>query len=219
MFRLLLSILTVTNFAHAGVCPSEKNQNVKVIKALYEAVQPTCIQREAKHFKNTKVSEVISRLTEDISNDELFIRLIFAESLASNCNLNDDQIFESIAWTLKNRVDRKSTYGNGTDRGVVLKPNQFNSSTGNCDVAKRTEFLCPTSFKGWERAWINATKAWEKTKSLENPMPSVRHYFFPTHFDNSKTCKRWKGIQPDWSTNENTVSKIGNCATFHNVDE
>lgn len=141
--------------------------------------------------------------------------------MASDCDLKNDEIYENIAWTLKNRVERKDFYGKGTNRGVVLKPSQFSSSTGSCDVAKRTEFLCPTSHKGFEEVWKKASRAWENTKTGKNPIPTVRHYFFPKHFDNSKeaNCAKWKGVHPNWATEQNKVAQVNSCATFHNVKE
>jgi hypothetical protein len=216
----LFSILFALNTSSAATSCQSNSQGINNIKETCSNLSPVCIQ-EGDNFKGSaKTAVVIENLMKNVSDDELFTRLIFSESLASGCDLNND-IFESIAWTLKNRVARKDVYGKETDRSVVLKPSQFSSSTGPCDVAKRKEFLCPTQFKGFEEVWIKATKAWDNTKSAKNPIPTVRHYFFPHHFDNSKqsNCLKWKGVQPAWAKQAPAVKSIGTCATFHNVSE
>src|SRR5690606_14899949 len=111
-------------------------------------------------------------------------------------------------------------YGKGRD--IITKPGQFSSSTGPCDVAKRKEFLCPQSLgPKWHETWAKASMAWAKTKKEKNPMPSVRHYFFPSHFNDSKqpNCGKWKGIYPSWAKKESAVKSIPNCAIFYNVKE
>jgi hypothetical protein len=214
----LLSILLAVNASYATNCQPH-SQKIENIKEVCNELPPKCIP-EGDNFKGSaKAATVIESLTKNVSDDELFTRLIYSESLASGCKL-DDEIFEDIAWTLKNRVARKDFYGKGTARSVVLKPSQFTSSTGPCDVAKRKEFLCPTQFKGFDQAWIKATNAWKNTSTAKNPIPTVRHYFFPHHFDNSKepSCLKWKGVQPSWAKGP-PVKSIGTCATFHNVSE
>lgn len=211
VFSLLILSLSFSNAETTSCAPKQTSG----LKALCDQLTPTCIPEIGGA---DKIAEAMNDPKNKVSDDELFTRLIFAESLASGCDLENPEIYESIAWTLKNRMARPKNYGSG--RGVVLKPSQFSSSTGPCDVARRTEFFCPKDAKEFEQAWINASKAWVKTKSGKNPIPTVRHYFFPKHFDGSKDkCAKWKGVPPSWGTPENTVKKIGDCATFHNVKE
>lgn len=217
---LLLSILLSFTTANASDCAT-RSQNISNIKAACDEVAPKCIEK-GTHFDGTeKAVSVIKRLTKDSSDDELFTRLIYAESLASGCDLKDPKIFEYIAWTLKNRVTSGKSKMYGTGRGVVLHPGQFSSSTGPCDVAKRAELLCPRKDKNFEASWNKASKAWEKTKTEKNPMPTVRHYFFPHHFDKSTkpNCAKWKGVYPSWAKKESAVKEIPNCAIFYNVKE
>lgn len=211
--------LSATSFA-APSCPTAPKSVSGIMEACNKLL-PKCIET-GKHFDGPeKAVDVIKNLTKDSSDDELFTRLIYAESLASGCNLNDPAIYESIAWTLKNRVasGKSKIYGSG--RGVILHPGQFSSSTGPCDVAKRAELLCPSKDKNFELAWAKASQAWSKTKTGKNPIPTVRHYFFPHHFDSSTkpNCAKWKGVYPTWAKKENAVKEISNCAIFYNVKE
>lgn len=218
MKHILILTLLWTQISNANPVCATAATATTALKEIGNKVGPKCIP-EIGGAK--EIEAAMNDPKNNVSDDELFIRLIFAESLASDCTLSDNAIYENIAWTLRNRVDRKKQYGNGTNRGVVLKPSQFSSSTGSCDVAKRTEFFCPTSSKQFEQAWAKATQAWQKTKKESNPIPSVRHYFFPKHFDSSKDpkCLKWKGVLPSWATKENTVKTVNSCATFHNVKE
>lgn len=219
---LILSILlALSNLTLANENCSSTPKKAAGLKEVCDQFPPKCIEK-GTHFEGSeKAVTVIKKLTQDSSDDELFTRLIYAESLASGCDLNDPKIYDYIAWTLKNRVTANKPKNYGSGRGVVLHPGQFSSSTGPCDVAKRTELLCPRKDKNFEAAWKNASAAWEKTKTEKNPMPTVRHYFFPHHFDNSKkpNCAKWRGITPSWAKKESAVKEIPNCAIFYNVKD
>jgi hypothetical protein len=219
----LLSILFILNPANATDC-TQNSQKIKNLKEVCNVLEPKCIE-EGVNFKGSeKAVTVIKNLTKDSSDDELFTRLIFSEALASTCvpGKDENKIMEGISWTLANRVAANKPGNYGTGRGVVTQPSQFSSSTGPCEVAKRKEFLCPQKLgPKWHETWEKASQAWAKTKKEKNPMPTVRHYFFPNHFNNSKdpSCLKWKGKSPSWATPQNKVSEVPSCVTFHNVKE
>ncbi len=228
MTTLISILLTLSYFSHAAPACSTTPQKIAGIEEICDEALPKCISEVGGA---EKIAATLNDSQNRVDTDELFTRLIFAESLASGCNINDPEIFESIAWTLKNRLARKKIYGGSNDdRSVALKPQQFSSSTGPCDVSKRTEFFCPTKDKDFEAAWLKASQAWTKTKTAKNPIPTVRHYFFSRHFDKSAPkgkkfpdgtigCQHYKGIPASWEKPGDKIKSIGTCATFHNVKE
>ncbi|MNS98371.1 hypothetical protein D3C72_1327350 [compost metagenome] len=175
---------------------------------------PKCIE-VGTNFDNKDTPEsVIERLTKDLSDEEMFTRLIFAESLASQCidassvgSAKAKSISQGIAWVLENRVKANKEKQFGVGRGVVTKTSQFRSSTGSCDVAKRVEFLCPEKAGAhWKAAWANAQEALHKTREGKNPMPGTKLYFFAHHFDNSVNCAKWKGKPAGFAIPKNEVA-------------
>lgn len=159
-------------------------------------------------------------LMSELSDEEVFTRLIMAEMIASTCPSKEVAI--GIAWVLKNRVKENSKSKFGLGRAVIFKDYQFRSSTGSCDVAKREIFLCPErsdNFKLYrnmaKEAYANAFKSNE-----ENPIPGSTLYFFYKHFDKSVDCSKWKGSTPAWAKEENEVlpenlSLDNSCVKFY----
>ena len=212
------------------ICPATKNsaKNFTDLSCIQGAIIPKCID-VANNFEGKDSPEsVIEKLTKELSDEEMYTRLIFAESLASQCidasnadSTKSKAISEGIAWVLKNRAQSGKEKQYGTGRGIVTKAQQFRSSTGSCDVAKRVEFLCPEKAGAhWQKVWANAQEALQKTNGDKNPLPKVYQYFFDNHFDKSVNCAKWKGVQPAWAKPESQsempgLAKTDSCIKFY----
>lgn len=163
---------------------------------------------ETDAIKNSKFTEAeIEKLFASLSDQEIKVRLVFAEALAtgSRCARSGDDsvlrgVTSGIAWVVQNRWNHsQSTFGK--TREVIFKKQQFRSSFGGCDVAERKALLCPTSVSPHgEKVWSEAKNAvLTAEQNKNNPIPATHHYFFPQHFRNSKNCQRWNGVRPDWA--------------------
>ena len=147
--------------------------------------------------KNPEV--IIEERMKKLSDEEVKARLIFAETLASTCPSKD--VARGIAKVIQNRVQANNGKAFGVGRGVVFKRAQFRSSTGSCDVAQRKAFLCPTSSAHYEKVWayaIAAEREWRGSPT-SGVLAGADKYFFNKHFDESKNCAKFKGVQPDWA--------------------
>jgi hypothetical protein len=168
------------------------------------AVVPTqvCLPSDAIKKEAGTPEKQMAQMMSSLSDEEVFIRLILAETLASGCP--SEKVAEGIAWVLKNRVDANKPKLFGTNRGVVFHDFQFRSSTGSCDVAHRETFLCPSREPDFEAKYEMARRAYAKTKDnkVKNPMKDATMYFFFKHFDESIDCAKWKGVLPAWAVDE-----------------
>jgi len=184
-----------------------KTENLEKEFKFLKELTPKCFSEEGYEWTNPE--ETMAKIMKDVTPEEVVTRLIFAESLASNCSFEKlDKVSESIAWTIHNRNWAKSNaYGIGL-KNIVFKNSQFRSSFADYDVAKRKEFLCPTGNNNFKKLWGLAYDSFEKTilKPESNPMKPVRNYFFPNHFKDSKNPKiqKWHGTFPKWA-NEKTL--------------
>lgn len=195
---------------------------------------PVCIEDSVNGLSGGE-EKAVEKLTENLSDDELYSRLVFSESLASRCFTEksaDDALMSAtargIAWVVLNRV-RANKMAFGLARGVVTAPKQFRSSFGTCDVAKRREFLCPVSQDANEafrkKVWDAAVTAVQGAKDpRNNPVPGVYHYFFPRHYDGSKNCGKWAGKSPAWAVPANRANlpvdfpaALGACLEFYRL--
>ncbi len=193
------------------------------------AAVPECISNPTNIPKGQEEATVAS-LTAHLSDDEMITRLVFAESLASECFHSPapvdgtvEGVTEGIAWTILNRVrDLKKT-----GREIVTARKQYRSTMGTCDVAKRSEFLCPIRSGSTEaltrQVWNAAERSVARARAGKgNPIRGVHNYFFPKAFDHSKNCASFRGKFPDWASPGNEVplpkpvsSALGGCLRFY----
>ncbi len=198
--KLCLALYLISTLAYAEVeCPIESSDpSVRELSDLNQKIikDSNCLNwKDAPEGKSPE--EKLKKMTTHLSEKEIFTRLILSEAYASGSYSKD--LAEGIAWVLKNRVDAKNEKSFGTGVGVVFKAQQFRSSTGNCDVAKRDVFLCPQKINA--KHLIEVSNVYDKVFSGKgvNPLPKSYNYFFLKHFDNSKdSCAKWKGIAPNW---------------------
>lgn len=214
-------IIHSQNAVSKNLC--EPKDQIKKIAAecisnILENQKPDCLKlsaNEIAEIKKTNPESVLQTKMSALSPQETFVRLIFSENLASNCP--NEKIAEGIAMTLKARSENSK-------KNIIFEKQQFRSSTGDCDVAKRSEFLCPDlSDPKQKQAWEQALAAYKKVFLGSEKTPQVTHYFFLKHFDNSKdSCAKWKGIRPSWSKPEKALADFSDqkqCAEFYNLNK
>lgn len=174
---------------------------------------------KASFVNDSNPEESIQKITSSLTDREIMIRLVFAETLASGCP--SQEVAQGIAWILRNRWTADNEARCGTGRGIAFKDYQFRSTMGSCDVAKREAFLCPTGEKQFSTFYKLAEEAWLATLgSKENPLSGAHQYFLPQHFDLSKTCARWKGVLPNWAKpnlliQPKSLKTSSKCITFY----
>lgn len=159
---------------------------------------PKCL--EGGRISESNPERSVARLLKQraISEDERFVRLIFSETLASNCVGSEEEaaVMTGIAWVLRNRRSNPA-FGE-----VVTARRQFRSTFGNYDVARRKEFLCPSAAgANWRPVWDRALAAWQATSQAPNPLPGVTNYFLGRHFENSSLKDRFP--RPTWAAPPN----------------
>lgn len=162
------------------------------------AADPKCIDagRISESNPERSISKVLKKRA--ISDDERFVRLIFSESLASNCVGTDEEgaVVSGIAWVLRNRKSNPA-FGD-----VVTARRQFRSTFGDYDVARRKEFLCPSAAgENWRAVWDRSLAAWQATSSAANPLAGVTNYFLGRHFETSKLNGKFP--RPSWAAAPN----------------
>ncbi len=223
--QALLTVFLLTlhspNAVSKNLCES-KDQIKKIaaecISNILENQKPECLKLSASDLSSIKKNNpesILQSKMSDLSSEETFVRLIFSENLASNCP--SEKIATGIAMTLKTRSANSK-------KNIVFEKQQFRSSTGDCDVAKRSEFLCPDlSDPAQKQAWEHALTAYKKVFLNNDKTPQVTHYFFLKHFDNSKdSCAKWKGIRPSWSNSKKALADFSDqkqCAEFYNLNK
>lgn len=152
---ILTSFLLTVSIAHAqpaADCCGKKKGGVapQVQKLTKETTSGAlCI----KHDPAKDVKAEVAALSEQ----EVMARLVYAETLATNCQgVPTNGIMNGIATVISNRIKKGGVYGSGI-RGVVFQPSQFNSSLSTkYSRSKLKEFLCPAPGREWEQA-KNAT--------------------------------------------------------------
>lgn len=181
-------------------------QMEKIAGVLTSSQIPKCFSKNDLSKEKSSPEKKLKQLMSHLSDEEIYKRLILAETMASTCP--SQATAEAIAWVVKNRVNAKDGKRFGIGRDVVFKDYQFRSSTGDCDVAMTNAFMCPTSLGNgkWEKMWQIAGNAFEKTQKGPNPLSKESYqYFFYKHFDKSENCKKWKGVQPAWAKSSSEV--------------
>lgn len=165
--------------------------------------EPRCLA-DRKGLAGTPESVAAAILKDNkIDENEVFARLVFAETSASGCasTTESDAVALGIAWVLRNRALEPKRFGHGTR--VVTAPKQFRSTLGTYDVARRDIFLCPGhGGADWRARWEKAVAAWAATAdAAKNPVPAVFNYYLPRHFEGSKL--KDKVARPDWASPPN----------------
>lgn len=218
-------LIIIFCFNISVMCADCKGSNNQTQFSFLKELEPFCFKESGNDWKNPE--ETAAKIMKDLTQEEIAVRLIFSEALASGCKIDElNEVMKGIAWVLYNRQESKSkTYGLGL-RNIIFKKSQFASSFAGYDVAKRKELLCPSESPNFKILWGMASGAFIDTCMLqhENPLPTVRNYFFPNHFKDTKSekIKKWIGVYPEWA-NEKTlfkptqISPNPSCILFYNL--
>lgn len=132
---------------------------------------PVCLR--ADNINDRDPETALREVMKNHSDEEVFARLVFAETLASTCPSR--AVAKGIAQVIRNRMEAKDPrFGMG--REVIFKKAQFRSTTGSCDVAQRAAFLCPTGNSNFERFWQLSVAAGRKSQdSANHPLKGVHN--------------------------------------------
>ena len=130
----------------------------------------------------------------DISNIELLSRLVYAETVATNCAAFDLRVAPMIAESIVARIRIRK----GDVRGVVFQRDQYSSSLNIYPESRYREFLCPRQPELWKAAVadVEALLA-EPPKPLVLPGDSA-HYYLYKHSDRHKV-PTWASDQSEWA--------------------
>ena len=128
------------------------------------------------------------------SDEELMARLIYSETLATNCEQQNAKVVPVIASVIANRVKIKK----GDVKAVVFQRDQFASSLNVYSESAYKDFLCPDDETLWALALKEATLALsDKAKSTD----TVNYFLY-------KHSPRW--TKEPWSLEEDQVLTVVN---------
>lgn len=221
MSKGLVSILLFLSFIFSQVlansCNKEGDMKATSQKIL-SCLKPECFANEGFQDKIKTPEEVLKNKMKNISSEEAIYRLIFSEMLASNCveSLSDKELAQmamGIASVINKRVADKKTRD---EKEIVFAKAQFRSSTGGCDVAKRAEFLCPSSYTKWEKLWKLAENSWKKIQKNDPLGKQAVFYYFPKHFEKSVDCSKFNSpeVFENWKKGKTEVTFVGQSKDF-----
>ena len=171
--------------------------------------QKTLEKIEKKQKENAKNSHRYDGYREALSasNDvELFARLAYAETLATNCTSQNAEVSSLIVNVIGNRVINR----NRDIQSVVFERSQFASSLHNYSNSRFKDFLCPQN----ETLWQDVRKKVEAfLKAGSGPLSAdTVNYFLYKH------DPRW--TKEPWTLQENPTSAAGSARdcirTFRN---
>jgi hypothetical protein len=131
---------------------------------------------------------------------ELAARLTYAETVAANCETQQDRIVDLIASVIGNRVRiRRGDVGS-----VVFQRDQFASSLNIYPESRYRDFLCPSDSSLWNLALATMRANLEESKpSAPIPTDTVNYYLY-RHSERFKV-PAWKLAEvstPDEKTRE-----------------
>ncbi len=135
------------------------------------------------------------------SDENLFARLIYAETKASSCVERENEIMPIVAAVIHRRIERRG----GDIQAVIFERDQFASSLNNYSESHYRDFLCPVDQKAWAQALALATVDGVKEEGVSLPKDAV-HYYFYKH-SSRFTPPAW--AQDSNSKNEVPISKDG----------
>jgi len=106
---------------------------------------------------------------------ELAARLAYAETLAANCQQQEDQVATLISGVIGNRVRIRR----GDVAGVVFQRNQFSSSLNIYPESRYRNFLCPDNDGLWKKTAAQVRANLEAPKQGEPiPKDAVNYYLY-----------------------------------------
>lgn len=169
------------------------------------------IHHELKiNSKNSAKYSGYQNIMKSLTSEELLKRLIYAESLAANCEENQEQVVPIIFLVIQNRINlrRKNKKINDPLLSVIFEKNQFSSSLNIYKESRYKDFLCPQNLKLWNlvEETLNTPKL-----PVQLSLDSV-HYFLYKHSirwpNEPKSWNRFIEIQND---KNKTISSIRHC--------
>lgn len=229
---MLIELILVASYSFANGSEKCSQENNSISLVAKQCVQEALAQNtpeylkvdsnefEVKTAQGKKINpeEDLKNKMSHLTNEEIMVRLIFAETLASECP--QASVTEGISQVIQSRFE-KSKNKNSSGGGVVFEQFKFRSTTGSCDVAKRNEFLCPDLKNPLQKeTWKNSIKSFQsaQNKSATNLLKPT-HYFFFNAFNNSKdSCAKFKGVIPDWVSKLKPVDELNKtpeCVKFY----
>jgi hypothetical protein len=124
----------------------------------------------------------------------LAARLAYAETLAANCPLHNEDVLELVAAVIANRVRIRR----GDVNSVVFQRNQFASSLHIYSESRYRDFLCPRDEKLWQKA-VARMQANLEGAAPNAPVPkdAVNYYLY-------QHSARFSA--PDWGLQEARIS-------------
>jgi hypothetical protein len=161
-------------------------------------IKETQIANKKTKFKYKGYEELFQKA--GLSDEEIFARLIFAETKASHCK--DPQTTKTIAEVISNRIQKR----NANVRSVVFENDQFASSLNFYTGSAKDDFLCPKDAKTWAEAMQLATKLMQDPTSNTLSKDAVHYYFFQ-HLASFKP--------PIWTKAYKSSRELGSCMTAY----
>lgn len=201
-FFAIATIMMITTNVFATEVGGSKGQPAKSTPTIK---LPNCVNDPAKieNIKstikaNSKTANKYIGYKKALASDsdiELAARLIYAETKATNCASQNNEIVSTIAEVIANRVKIRK----GDVQSVIFQRDQFASSLNIYDESNYKDFLCPNDSALWQKAYSEAfTALSDKTKGSDTV-----NYFLYKHSPRW-TKEPWKLEEDTSITNANT---------------
>ena len=184
------------------------NGKTKATARNSEMVQlPNCIDNpteieaiKTKIKANSKTSNKYDGYRKAFASDsdtELAARLIYAETKATKCEKQNDEVVSVISQVIGNRVKIRK----GDVKSVVFQRDQFASSLNIYSESNYKDFLCPNDGDLWGKSYYAADVALSKTTKGTDTV----NYFLYKH------SPRW--TKEPWKLEEDTslTKKVSSC--------
>lgn len=178
---------------------------------------PRCVDSEAditavkeavkanKNSKEHKYNVYKEKLGTD-TDDQLLLRLVYAETKAANCADKEALIAPFILETIKNRMRIRE----GDIKKVIFEYNQFASSLNIYSSSHYREFLCPKD----TRLWQLISKKHYSSQPHILPLDTVHYYLFK--HDEQFKVPPWADGEKAYLQPENTeLSPLKDCIRFY----
>ncbi len=224
---LLLSYLFQASAEQATCTPTEIQADKQLdsfITNCLKTVSPTCFEvnyQNKSEWDSKNPENSAKNLMAKLSEDEIAMRLIFSEMLATKCITSEiangelTGIIGGISTVIKNRITSPK-FGKGV-RGVVFKKYQFRSSFGGCNSSEREYFLCPQKHPLFKKIWPLVKTSYKQKR--DPTLQSAYFYYFPQHFKNDGgVCAKYgtDEVYKKWAKNKKRVLNTSEASPLKN---
>ncbi len=156
ILALLFSVPALAEVKGTSSSKKDKDLSLSLPHCVESAEEVEAIKAKIK--ANSKTPNKYDGYKKAFASDsdvQLAARLIYAETKATRCEKQNDQVVQVIATVIGNRVKIRK----GDVKSVVFQRDQFASSLNIYDESNYKDFMCPDDQILWQKAFTEAYSA------------------------------------------------------------